>query len=78
MKMDSACGTPKYTNFTAAFADCLDYIFYEKDKFSVQQVVPFPSEEELNLHTAIPNVVFPSDHVACIADLRWQQSPNPK
>lgn len=70
--MDSACGMPKYTNFTTGFSDCLDYIFYQKDKFDVKEVIPFPSEEELQMHVAIPNVLFPSDHIACVADLRWK------
>ncbi|XP_054284725.1 2',5'-phosphodiesterase 12-like [Macrosteles quadrilineatus] len=70
--MQSACGTPKYTNFTAAFADCLDYIYYQTDRLSVESVIPLPSDEELTQHTAIPSVVFPSDHVALVADLRWK------
>lgn len=37
-KFQSACGTPEYTNFTAGFADCLDYIFYETDMLDVLQV----------------------------------------
>ncbi|CAH0546185.1 unnamed protein product [Brassicogethes aeneus] len=69
--LDSACGTPKYTNFTAGFADCLDYIFYEKTNLSVTQVVPFPSDEELQQNTALPSITFPSDHVSLIADLKW-------
>ena len=69
--VDSACGTPKYTNFTTGFADCLDYIFYDKERLKVEEVVPFPTEEELKLHTAIPNIVFPSDHIACVATLKW-------
>ncbi|XP_075211300.1 2',5'-phosphodiesterase 12 [Lycorma delicatula] len=67
----SACGTPKYTNFTVGFADCLDYIFYQTDRLAVKQVIPMPSEEELRQHVAIPSVVFPSDHIALIADLCW-------
>ena len=70
--MDSACGTPKYTNFTQQFADCLDYIFYDKAAMEVKEVIPFPSDEDLKLHTAIPNVVFPSDHVACVSVLKWK------
>ena len=35
-------------------------------------MIPFPSEDELCAHTAIPNIVFPSDHIACVADLRWK------
>ena len=40
--------------------------------FEVREVIPFPSEEELRAHTAIPNIVFPSDHIACVADLGWR------
>lgn len=69
-KLASACGTPKFTNYTIGFKDCLDYIFYQNDKFRVTKVVETPSEEELNLHNAIPSVVFPSDHIAIIAELQ--------
>ena len=34
----SAAGTPKYTNYTAGFKDCLDYIFVEEGSASVDQV----------------------------------------
>lgn len=68
----SACGTPKYTNYTAGFADCLDYIFYDKSNLTVTEVVPFPSEAEMALHTALPSIVFPSDHIALISTLKWQ------
>lgn len=69
--MDSACGTPKYTTYTITFKDCLDYIFYDTDTMKVTNVVPFPLEEELQVHQGLPNVVYPSDHIACIADLKW-------
>lgn len=36
--LSSACGTPQYTNFTAGFADCLDYIFYDNQNLTVDQV----------------------------------------
>lgn len=36
--LGSACGTPQYTNFTAGFADCLDYIYYEKSSIEIEQV----------------------------------------
>ena len=71
--MDSACGEPKFTNYTLGFKDCLDYIFYEKDKLQVDSVVPFPSEEELKEFDAIPSKVFPSDHIASICDLKWMK-----
>ncbi|XP_018561321.1 2',5'-phosphodiesterase 12 [Anoplophora glabripennis] len=70
-QLDSACGTPKYTNFTAGFADCLDYIYYEKSNLAVSQVVPLPSHEEVTQHTALPSIVFPSDHMSLVSDLRW-------
>ena len=70
LQMGSACGMPKYTTYTRCFVDCIDYIFYERDRFNVDQVVPFPSEEELSV--AIPNPTFPSDHIACVADLKWK------
>lgn len=72
LNMDSACGTPQYTNYTIGFKDCLDYIFYQTNHLQVTNVIPFPSEEELSLYQAIPNVVFPSDHIACISDLKWK------
>ncbi|CAH1369665.1 unnamed protein product [Tenebrio molitor] len=71
LRLKSACGTPKYTNFTAGFADCLDYIYCEAANFDVVQVVPLPSHEELSQHTALPSVVFPSDHVSLVSDLKW-------
>lgn len=67
--MKSACGTPTYTNYTAGFQACLDYIFYQNDKFRVTTVVEMPEEEELSAHIAIPSVVFPSDHVSIVAEL---------
>uniref|UniRef100_A0A1I8PS33 2',5'-phosphodiesterase 12 n=1 Tax=Stomoxys calcitrans TaxID=35570 RepID=A0A1I8PS33_STOCA len=67
----SACGTPEYTNYTHLFAACLDYIFYQCDRLEVEQFAPLPTNEELKANTAIPSVVFPSDHVALIADLKF-------
>ncbi|XP_063838831.1 2',5'-phosphodiesterase 12 isoform X1 [Ostrinia nubilalis] len=67
----SACGTPPCTNYTAGFAGCLDYIYYEKACFQVVQVVPLPSLEEIQAYTALPSIVFPSDHIALVADLEF-------
>ncbi|XP_043251424.1 2',5'-phosphodiesterase 12-like isoform X2 [Colletes gigas] len=71
LNLSSACGTPEYTNYTGAFSGCLDYIFYQKDYLGIEQIVPLPSKDELSLHTALPSVVFPSDHIALCADLKW-------
>ncbi|XP_012265656.2 2',5'-phosphodiesterase 12 [Athalia rosae] len=70
----SACGTPQYTNFTVGFADCLDYIYYQTDRLKVEQVIPMPSDDELTQHTALPSVVFPSDHISICADLKWNNT----
>ena len=35
----SAAGTPKYTNYTSGFKDCLDYIFMEEESATVEQVI---------------------------------------
>ncbi|XP_059048899.1 2',5'-phosphodiesterase 12 [Achroia grisella] len=72
LHLRSACGTPPFTNFTAGFADCLDYIFYDKSNLEVVQVVPLPSEEELRVHIALPSIVFPSDHIALISDFQFK------
>lgn len=44
---------------------------YIYTSFYFSQVIPFPSVEELKLHTALPSIVFPSDHIALISDLRF-------
>jgi len=67
----SAAGTPKYTNYTLGFKECIDYCWIEKSKLAVTQVVPFPSEEELSQFDALPNIVFPSDHIAVVVDLKF-------
>ena len=70
---ESACGFPKNTNFTPAFKECLDYIFYEKDNLVVESVVPLPEEEQLSAEGGgIPSQYFPSDHLPLICDLRWK------
>ncbi|KAI4492309.1 hypothetical protein M0802_009890 [Mischocyttarus mexicanus] len=67
----SACGTPMYTNYTPLFSGCLDYIFYEKNKLEVEQVIPMPSLEEVSANVGLPSIVFPSDHISLCADLKW-------
>ncbi|XP_042861994.1 2',5'-phosphodiesterase 12-like [Penaeus japonicus] len=72
LEIDSACGCPEYTNYTVGFNGCLDYIFYQNDKFSVKQVIPMPTHEEVTEHIALPSVTFPSDHIALVADLEYK------
>ncbi|KAL2745648.1 hypothetical protein V1477_006039 [Vespula maculifrons] len=71
VRFASACGTPIYTNYTPEFSGCLDYIFYEKNKLEVEQVIPLPNDEELALYVGLPSIVLPSDHISLCADLKW-------
>lgn len=68
---ESACGTPKYTNYTEDFKGCLDYIFIEKSKLRVSKIVPVPTETELQQYKGLPNEYFPSDHLALVVDLEF-------
>uniref|UniRef100_A0A182YFG9 2',5'-phosphodiesterase 12 n=2 Tax=Anopheles stephensi TaxID=30069 RepID=A0A182YFG9_ANOST len=70
-KMGSACGCPPFTNYTVGFTACIDYIFYQTGVLTVNDVIPMPSEQELSMYEAIPSPVFPSDHVALVANLEW-------
>lgn len=67
----SAAGFPTHTNYTRDFKDLLDYIYIEPSHFKILRVAPFPSEEVLSKHTALPSCAFPSDHLAVIVDLEF-------
>lgn len=69
--MANATGT-SLTNYTEKFKECLDYIFYQTDHLQVERVIPMPSEDQLSAHVAIPSIVFPSDHVALVADFKFR------
>ncbi|RWS02555.1 phosphodiesterase 12-like protein [Dinothrombium tinctorium] len=73
LSLASACGTPKYTNYTTEFSGCLDYIFYDRLRLSVTENVPLPSDEEVKKYVALPNKIFPSDHLPLICSLRWNE-----
>lgn len=60
------------TNYTEGFKECLDYIYYQTDHLKVLRTVPMPTEEQLSANIAIPSIVFPSDHVALVADFRFE------
>ncbi|XP_005090525.1 2',5'-phosphodiesterase 12 [Aplysia californica] len=70
MNIESACGTPKYTNFTPMFNECLDYVYIDADKLKVESVVPMPDHADVVANAGLPSVVFPSDHIALICDLK--------
>ncbi|GIY26765.1 2',5'-phosphodiesterase 12 [Caerostris darwini] len=72
LSLGSACGTPTYTNYTEGFVGCLDYIFYNKSHFEVLDVVPLPDHEHVIKYKALPNKVFPSDHLALVCTIGWK------
>lgn len=63
-------GEPAYTNFTAKFKDCLDYIWLEKDKVDLVSVLSIPNEETLSKEEALPNQHFSSDHLALMSTIQ--------
>lgn len=71
-KIGNATGC-SLTNYTEGFKECLDYIYYQMDHLQVERTVPMPTEEQLSAHIAIPSIVFPSDHVALVADFKFQE-----
>ncbi|GIY26771.1 CCR4-Not complex 3'-5'-exoribonuclease subunit Ccr4 [Caerostris darwini] len=74
LNLDSACGTPEYTNYTESFTGCLDYIFYNKDILKVTDVVPMPRHEHVIAQVGLPSESFPSDHIPLICTFQWKNS----
>ncbi len=69
--LTNVSGEPAYTNYVTGFCACLDYIYADSHRLKPVRVILMPSHEEVIQHTALPNVVFPSDHLPVICDLGW-------
>ncbi|CDW80670.1 potential mrna deadenylase and ccr4-not complex subunit ccr4p [Stylonychia lemnae] len=50
-------GHPSFTNYTGKYKDHFDYIFHSEN------LLEMPTLEDLTMETALPNSIFPSDHV---------------
>lgn len=61
----------KFTNYALSFKACIDHIFVSEGLTAVRTLPP-PSEDELSKDVAIPSLMFPSDHVALVADVAWR------
>ncbi|KAG1650114.1 2',5'-phosphodiesterase 12 [Nymphon striatum] len=72
LDLESAYGCPSYTNYTLLFNGCLDYIFFDQSNLKLLKNVVLPTHDEVTLYKAIPNIVFPSDHLCLISDLQWK------
>jgi len=70
LTLNDARGDPLCTNYTADFKACLDYIVCDSNS-QVIQTIPMHNEADLSEHTACPSIVFPSDHLALVSDIRF-------
>lgn len=69
LRFQSAYQDIEYTNYTPQFKGCLDYIYFETDGLKCDSIVPLPSHEDVIATGGIPSEVFPSDHLALVANL---------
>ena len=61
---------PQYTNYTANFKGCLDYIMLRGD-LRVSHAQTLPDEAALAAEVALPNSMYPSDHLPLVIDLEF-------
>ena len=61
---------PRFTNYTATFKGCLDYMMVSGGIEPIT-AVPLPEESELQTETALPNSNWPSDHLPLVVDLKY-------
>jgi mRNA deadenylase 3'-5' endonuclease subunit Ccr4 len=62
--LDCHAAEPHYTNRTTSFSGCLDYIFHD-EQWRVKKLLPLPQ----GAHLVFPNKLWPSDHLAIMAEL---------
>lgn len=70
LRLSSAYKDLPYTNYTPGFNGWLDHIFYELDGLECESTVPMPDHDDVIASEGIPSDVFPSDHLALIANLK--------
>ena len=68
----SAAGTPPYTNFVAGFCGTLDYIYADASKLELKREIPLSDHEDVVKEIALPNRIFPSDHMPLVVELKWK------
>lgn len=68
----SAAGTPPYTNFVAGFCGTLDYIYADESKLQLKRAIPLSEHEDVVQEIALPNRIFPSDHMPLVVELKWK------
>ncbi|MBA0615642.1 hypothetical protein Godav_015763 [Gossypium davidsonii] len=74
-KMDITTNEPLFTNCTRDFIGTLDYIFYTADSLTVEALLELLDEDSLRKDTALPSSEWSSDHIALLAEFRFQTRP---
>ncbi|KAL4342162.1 hypothetical protein GQ457_08G016830 [Hibiscus cannabinus] len=74
-KMDITTNEPLFTNCTRDFIGTLDYIFYTADSLTVESLLELLDEDSLRKDTALPSPEWSSDHIALLAEFRFQARP---
>ncbi|KHF99590.1 CCR4-1: Carbon catabolite repressor protein 4 1 [Gossypium arboreum] len=77
-KMDITTNEPLFTNCTRDFIGTLDYIFYTADSLTVEALLELLDEDSLRKDTALPSPEWSSDHIALLAEFRFQTRPRRK
>jgi mRNA deadenylase 3'-5' endonuclease subunit Ccr4 len=61
---------PQFTNYTANYKGTLDYIWYTPSRIKVMACTAIPDEKDLlECGEALPNAVYPSDHLMICCDV---------
>ena len=58
----------QFTNYTPGFTDVLDYIWYSSNTLRVTGLLGKVDEDYLSKVPGFPNIHFPSDHLALVAE----------
>lgn len=69
---------PRFTNYTVGYVGVLDYIWFSGMHWRPLSVAPIPDEQELaSTGEALPNALYPSDHLMLFSDLQFGAGPGP-
>lgn len=67
---------PEYTTWKireeGEVCHCIDYVFYSKDRFSVDNCLMFPAAHEVGKNR-VPSFQYPSDHFSLVCDFKIEK-----
>ena len=61
-----------YTTFVTHFHSEIDHVFYDSTHLRCDRWIPMPPHSAVIEHVALPNVNFPSDHLALVCELSFK------